>query len=222
MTQVLRHRSGIGVYRLLPYVLLLTGILSSGAAHAQQDLVVRGRVLGPDNTPLGEQRVVLHRVDAAGGATIAETVSAADGGYELRAPAVADDTTALLFVAARYDGELYIGPPFRAGDPLAAEQDIRVGVPELSATALLEQDGGLPMPARRTDEGRTWLLILIPLVGVLGALVYAIRPKASIAHDRALFIRIAELDERMDSAPDAQRDSMQAERQRLLAELRQE
>jgi hypothetical protein len=222
MMRTRRHGTGSCLHRLPPGFGLFVAILLSGAAHAQQDLVVRGRILGPDNAPLGEQRVVLHRVDAAGGATIAETMSGADGSYVLRAASAVDDATALLFVAARYDGELYIGPPFRAADPLAAEQDIRVGVPELSASALMEQDGGLPMPSRGTEKGRTWLLILIPLVGAAGVLVYALRPKARIPADRALFIRIAELDERMDDAPDAQRASMQQERRRLLAELRQE
>jgi hypothetical protein len=201
---------------------LLAFVLISDSAAAQQELVIRGRVIGPENTPVGEQRVVLHRVDAGGGATIAETLSAADGSYELRAPGTPDDTTAVLFVAARYDGELYIGPPFRAGEPGSDQQDIQVGLPELSATALMEQDGGLPMPMqRRTPQSRTWLLILIPLLGVAGVMVYALVPKGRIPHDRALLIRIAELDERIDDAPDAQRASMRDERARLVTELRQ-
>jgi hypothetical protein len=128
----------------------------------------------------------------------------------------------VLFVAARYDGELYIGPPFRAGDPIGMTQDIQVGLPEMSATALMEQDGGMGLPMRAPPgESRTWLLILIPLLGVAGVLIYALRPKTRIPFDRALLIRIAELDERMDGAPDAQRETLRQERQRLVAELRQ-
>jgi hypothetical protein len=201
--------------------LLCVALLADGAA-AQQELVIRGRVLGPAGEGVGEQRVVLHRVDAGGGATIAETLSGADGTYELRAPTSPADTAAVLFVAARYEDELYIGPPFRVGEPAAEQQDIQVGLPELSASALLEQDGGLPMPVqRRTQQSRTWLLILIPLLGVAGVIVYALLPKSRIPHDRTLLIRVAELDERMDDAPVAQRESMRDERARLIAELRQ-
>jgi hypothetical protein len=205
--------------RLSVLALMAAGLLLTSTAHAQ-DLVIRGRIIGPENNPLPDQRVVLHRVDGGGGATIAETLSDAEGLFELRATETGD-TTALLFVAARYDGELYIGPPFRAGDPIAAEQNIQVGIPELSASALMEQDGGLPMPRQRGGEDRTWLLVLIPLVGVAGVIVYALVPKGKMPRDRELLIRIAEIDERMDAAPVAHRESLTSERQRLMAELRQ-
>jgi hypothetical protein len=74
---------------------------------------VRGRVIGPDNAGGQDQRVVLHRVDESGGFTIAEAISGDDGTFELRAGDT--DTTGVYFVAARYDEELYIGPPFRPG-----------------------------------------------------------------------------------------------------------
>ncbi|HSJ23068.1 MAG TPA: hypothetical protein VK929_00190 [Longimicrobiales bacterium] len=199
---------------------VVAGLLWASPALAQE-LVVRGQVFGPDATPMAEQRVVLHRVNAEGGATIAETVSGADGRFELLAEAEAD-TAAVLFVAARYDGELYIGPPFRAGDEAAVDQLIQVGLPELSASAMMADDGGFAMPMpRRQDQTRTWVLILIPLLGVAGVVIYALIPKGRIPGDRARLIRIAELDERMDTAPDAQRASMLEERQRLVAELRQ-
>jgi hypothetical protein len=200
---------------------MIAGLLIAASGHAQE-LVVRGLVTGPDNAPVAGQRVVLHRVDTTGGATIAETLSDEEGRFELRATA-ADDTTAVLFVAARYiDEELYIGPPFRAGDATATDQFIQVGVPEMSASAMMAQDDGMAMPMpRRTSPTRTWVLIFIPLLGVAGVIVYAVMPRARIPHDRALLIRIAEMDERMDAAPDAQRESMREERERLLAELRQ-
>jgi len=206
--------------RIAGLAMLAAALFLAPALHAQE-LVVSGRIIGPDNNPVPGHRVVLHRVDAGGGATIAETFSEGDGRFELRAEAVADDE-AVLFVAARYDEELYIGPPFRAGDVAAAEQFIQVGIPELSASAMMEQDGGLPMPMqRRTEQSRTWLLVLIPLLGVAGVAVYALIPRGRVPHDRALLIRVAELDERMDAAPDAHRQAMGEERERLMAELRQ-
>jgi hypothetical protein len=204
-------------------LMLLTvigGILLSIPLHAQ-DITVRGRVIGPDNAPLADQRVVLHRVDATGGATIAETRSAADGFFELSATAE-PDTSAVLFVAARYDEELYIGPPFRAGDMTAMDQQIQVGVPSMSATAMMEGGDALPMPRSRPPEGLpTWVLVLIPLLGVAGVAAYALLPRRGVPADRALLIRVAELDERMDSATAAQRAGMSEERRRLLAQLRE-
>jgi hypothetical protein len=206
----LRHLTGL--------LTLLGGLLISGAVQAQ-DITVRGRVLGPDGAPLADQRVVLHRVDASGGATIAESRSAADGSFELSAAAEAD-TSAVLFVAARYDEELYIGPPFRAADALAMDQQIQVGVPAMSATALME---GEPVPLPRSGRPATtssWLLLLIPLLGVIGVAVYALVPRTAIPADRARLIRVAELDERLQGAPDAQRITLLEERRRLIAELR--
>jgi hypothetical protein len=201
-------------------ITLIAGLLVAGSVHAQ-DITVRGRVIGPDNAPLGDQRVVLHRVDTSGGATIAETRSGVDGSFELNATAE-PDTSALLFVAARYDEELYIGPPFRPGDETALVQEIQVGVPSMSATAMMQ--GGEPMPMPRGPRPETtsiWLLLLIPLVGVLGVAAYAMMPRNRIPPVRARFIRVAELDERMETAPAAHREALAAERRQLVAELRE-
>jgi hypothetical protein len=198
----------------------LTMLLPVATLHAQE-ITVRGRVVGPDGAPLAEQRVVLHRVDAAGGATIAETASGADGGFEMRA-VVPADTGAVYFVAARYDEELYIGPPFRPADGTAGDQVIQVGVPAMSASSLLAEDELPPMPARQRQQNRTWLLLLIPLVGILGVAAYALIPRKSIPEERALLIRIAELDERTTTAPEAHRAALLAERRQLIAQLRTE
>jgi hypothetical protein len=195
-------------------------LLVSISLHAQE-ITVRGRVIGPDNAPLADQRVVLHRVDASGGATIAETRSAEDGYFALSATAE-PDTSAVLFVAARYDDELYIGPPFRAGDMTAMDQQIQVGVPSMSATAMMEGGDALPMPRGRPPEGMpTWALMLIPLLGVAGVAAWALMRGNRVPAERALLIRVAELDERMDSATDAQRAALRDERRRLIAELRE-
>jgi hypothetical protein len=199
-------------------VLLLTA--AGSAPTAAQELVVTGQVIGPDGSGVSGQRVVLHRVDASGGATIAETLSAETGRFELRAPAVTD-TAAVYFVASRYDGELYIGPPFRPGQGEAAEQVVHVGLPEMSATALMSGDQPGLMPMGRPATSRNWLLLVIPLLGVAAVAVYALVPRGRIPHERSLVIRVAELDERMSTAPDAQRESLLAERQRLMAQLRE-
>jgi hypothetical protein len=195
----------------------LAVLLTAAPLPAQQEVIVRGHVLGPDNAVLPDHRVVLHRVDATGGATIAEATSDESGRFELRAEATTD-TAAVYFVASRYDGELYIGDMFRPA-PGVTEQAIQVGIAAASASAMME--GQMPMPRPgRPDEGRNWLLLIIPLVGVIGVAVYALLPRNRIASDRALLIRVAELDERLESAPPAQRESLLAQRSELISQLR--
>lgn len=204
--------------RRLATVWALLLVLVPALASAQ-DVTVRGRVLGPDNAPLADQRVVLHRVDGTGGATIAEAVSAADGGFELAAT-VPPDTGAVYFVAARYDEELYIGPPFRPDDGSATDQVIQVGVPAMSATSMLAetQEGFMP-PPRRPEPTRGWMLLAIPLLGVIGVAAYALIPRNSIPRDRQLLRQVAELDERLATAPDAQKVALLEERRQLVAQL---
>jgi hypothetical protein len=209
-----------GIWRIVAMALAVAAAVLSADVVQAQDITVRGRVIGPDGAALAAQRVVLHRVDASGGATIAETLSAEDGSFVLDA-ADASDTTAVLFVAARYEDELYIGPPFRAGDMTSLDQQIQVGVPGMSATALMEQDGGVPMPRSPQPQAvPNWVLILVPLLGIAAVGIYALVPRNRLPEDRARLIRVAELDERMESAPPAQRESLVAERQRLVAEIR--
>lgn len=195
------------------------GLLFSAALQAQ-DLTVRGRVIGPDNAGLDSQRVVLHRVARDAGATIAETLTGANGAFQLNAP-LSGDTAALLFVAVRYQGELYIGPPFRETES-GTDQVIQVGVPGTSASAVMGGTGAAPAarPVGRATTTRSWLLWLIPLLGVAAVALYAIVPRSRVPAGRALMIRLAEVDERMEAAPDAQREQLRDERQRLVALLR--
>lgn len=194
--------------------------LAQGAAAQDSGMNIQGRILGPDNAALPGQPVVLHRVQAAAGATVAETLTAADGGFVLRAPAETD-TTAIYFVAARYEGELYIGAPFRVGEAAADSQVIQVGVPGTSANEMLG-DGSvaMPQPLGRAVTNRNWLLLVIPLIGVAAVAVYALIPHGRVPHNRAILIRIAEIDERMDSAQPGQRESLIEERTHLASQLR--
>jgi hypothetical protein len=205
------------VRRTLSLLAVAAGILTATSAQAQE-LVIRGRVIGPDNAGIPEQRVVLHRVDESGGFTIAESISGDGGAFELRAQATMD-TMGVYFVAARYDDELYIGPPFRPGDPTAADQVIQVGIPSMSATAMMSDAPVGPMPATQ-DRSRTWLLLIVPLVGVLGVAAYALIPRKSIPEDRSLLIRVAEIDEEMETAAGADLAELREERDEIMAQLR--
>jgi hypothetical protein len=194
----------------------------ASAAAGQEPATVEGRVVGPDDAPLANQNVVLHRVQRETGETVAEAVTGEDGRFTLQLP-VDSDTAAVYFVATRYAGELYIGAPFRTGIQEPGDQTIQVGVPGTSATALLDGEGGaspMAQPVGRPLTNRNWLLLIIPLVGVAAVALYALIPRSRIPADRAALIRIAELDERMSTAPDAQRESLLEERSRLTAQLR--
>lgn len=202
----------------LTLLVVAAGLLPTSSLPAQE-LTVRGRVIGPDNTPLSAQRVVLHRVDASGGATVAEATSDDAGRYELRVTASAD-TGAVYFVAARYQEELYIGPPFRPEAEGTMEQILQVGVPGTSAEQLIRGQEGGAQPVGRPATSRSWMLLLIPLVGVAAVALYALVPRTRISPDRTLLIRVAELDERLGTATDAQRDAIREERARLMSQLR--
>lgn len=203
------------------FALLIAGLFHGIAAAQQPDVSAAGRVVGPDGAPLPGQDVVLHRVDAAGGATIAETVSDADGAFTMTAAASAD-TSAVFFVAARHAGELYIGPPFKPGMPGTMVQQIQVGVPGMSASAMLAQDGGttLPPTGMRPATSRNWLLLLVPLFGVAAVALSIVVPRRRIPEKRSILIRVARLDESAATAQQADRGQLLAERTRLMTQLR--
>lgn len=220
MTDIMRRRIA------RPFVLLtlaaLLPLLAPGArAQDVPGISVRGVVLGPDNAPLPQQRVVLHRVDSSSGNTIAEAQTADDGTFVLTAPASAD-TSAVYFVASRYDGELYIGAPFREAEG-GLNQVLQVGIPAMSATSMLEDASsggpGFAPPIERPATTGGWMLLLIPLLGVVAVAAYALVPRARIPQERALYIRVAELDERLETAPPGQRDALLKERADAIAQL---
>ncbi|HEX6134824.1 MAG TPA: carboxypeptidase-like regulatory domain-containing protein [Longimicrobiales bacterium] len=201
----------------LPLLLALATQVPAGAP-AQDDGAVRGQIFDAGNAPLAGQRVVLHRVRNAEGATVAETVTGDAGEFEMRLPAD-PDTSAIYFVATSFDGELYIGAPFRAGADVPP-QIVQVGVPGTSASALL--GGGMTQPGAVAvpPTSRSWLLFAIPLLGIAAVVIYMLVPRGRMPAERALLIRVAELDERMQHAPAGQRESLRQERTRLMTLLR--
>jgi hypothetical protein len=215
------------------FVPLVVGFVFALSAHAQE-IVVRGLVLGPDGRPLALDRVVLHRVhpeggatvaggssapDAAGGgATVAEGSSGLDGRFVLTAP-VARDTTDVYFVAARYQGELYIGRPFRPAVDGTPDQVLQVGVFANSAAALLANAEGSAVTPARARVTRNPYLFIVPVLMATIAVFYLIVPRRRVTPERAMLIRIAEIDERLPDAPHGQRDSLHAERMRLVDAL---
>jgi hypothetical protein len=212
------HRS---VLRRAGLIALAIGLMSVADASAQEipEITVRGRVLGPDSTPLAVGRVVLHRVDPTGGTTVAESPSDADGRFNLPAAATTD-TSVVYFVAVSHQGELYIGRPFRPATEGTPEQVIQVGLPATSLTAMLRE---VEMPAASGDRSTPTtraLLLMLSLLGLTAAVLYLTLRRRRLAPSRALLIRIAEIDERLPAAPPGQRDALREERARLVEQLR--
>lgn len=214
--------------RIFLLAVLLLGANASVLA-AQVTDTVRGRLIDQDGNALADQRVVLHRVVGSAGANIAETRSDSDGGFTIPVDS-ADNTEAVYFLAARWEGELYIGEAFRA--PVGgAPHVLQVGVPGTSASALIEgtttgqmppaaAPGAMPQAAGGRPATRTsWLLFAVPAIALLGVIVYfLLRGRAQVSERRRLLREIAELDLQHEGAPP---EAYRGRREALLAELRE-
>ena len=185
-------------------VLVLMAVLLPTAVGAQTN-VLAGRVLGPDGEPVADQTVVLHRVAGGAGATVAQAVSDASGNFALRFDAPDIDGDAAYFVAARWQGELYLGPPFRTPVDSAADYTMQVGVPGTSASVLLgsgqASNGPAPQPAATSDPFpyRTWLLLIIPLLVMALATGYFLTRGRGADRRRRMLLEIAQLDDTFES-----------------------
>lgn len=184
--------------RLLAFV--AGGLLFPAAPAAAQDLVLSGRLLGPGGQPVVDHAVLLHRVTDDGGAKLAEGTTGADGAFTLRA---ADDgpPNAVFFVAARFDGKLYVGPLLKPPFPDDDSYVVQVGVPGVGAvTDIAGEPGGAPMTAPSAAPpampGATFALVLLIAAIAGGALlsVYGLGP----SRRRRALIALAELDESGD------------------------
>lgn len=208
------------------FLLLVLG--SAAPAAAQVTDSVRGQLIDRDGAPLADQRVLLHRVVGNAGANIAEARTAADGRFAVAVDS-ADNAEAVYFLAARWEGELYIGEAFRA--PVGAtEHVLQVGVPGTSASALIDGTapgppmGGLPQggppvgAGGRPATGTSWLLFAIPAISLLGVVAYfVLRGRVAVPERRRLLAEVAELDLHHADSPTA---DYRARRAALLEQLR--
>jgi hypothetical protein len=153
-------------------LLAVVGGLVPFAPAAGQESVLAGRALDAGERPVAGLEVMLHRVTPAGGATIARDTTAADGGFTLRAEASDDDP--VYFVAARFEGQIQIGPMLRMPFPESGYV-LRVGAPS-----------GPPAPA----AGRAaWIVGVLAVLGM--AIVFGVRPPSR----RRLLLQLARLEE---------------------------
>jgi len=216
-----------------------TNVPGAGPAPAQAPgtpsapAILRGSVLDPAGKPVPGQRLTLHRVDAGGGAMVDSATSDAQGRFTVRVPAERD-TGAVFFVATRWQGQLYIGTPFKPPVLASADYTVVVGVNpvNMGPTAGASADaapmgatggagGAAAQPADSSVTTRWFLAVILALVA-LGAIAYALLGAArerARERRRELLARIAALDERAQAAGGDEAARLQRERAELLAEL---
>lgn len=206
---------------LLPALLACGAVLASPVASRGQAVSVAGRVIDANGDVVASRTVVLHRVTPDGGALLAQDTTDSEGAFFLEAPeALRQD--GVFFVAARHDGELYIGPLLRPPLPAPGDYVLEVGVP---GRALADVGGtsrpGTPMPGSATGSSRRWLLALAPLLGLLGLGIWAIARASGPPARRRLLLHLAELDNEWEAAAgQADRARYLEERRRLLERIR--
>lgn len=218
---------------LAALIVAAAAVLVSAAplpAQETDSIRVTGRVIDAAGAPVAGHEVLLHRVADGAGATIAVDTTDDDGAFTLAAGGLTPATEAAHFVAARYEGELYIGAPFRSAVPEGAGYTVQVGVPGTSASALLgngqtRSSSGVAVESEPFPY-RMWLLLIIPLLVVALAAGYMLTRQRGPLRRRRTLLAIAELDEAHENAltaghvPDS--TLYWAERRELLEQLARE
>lgn len=193
----------------------------AGSATAQ-DLRVAGRIVGPGGAPAAGQTVVLHRVTGDGGTLLAEATADTEGRFVLEAAGPAPEG-AVYFVASRFEGRLYIGPMLRPPFDAGTEVTLEIGDPARAlGTATPAAAPTIPVqsPGAATGTPRRWLLLLAPLAGLLGIVVWAGSAVTGPPRDRRILIQLARLDNRFrEAGAGGDRAEYEKRRRRLLDEL---
>ena len=209
--------------------LLLLGGVRGAAAQAASTL--QGQVVDSAGKPVAGQRLTLHRVNQTGGALVDSATTDAQGRFRFRITAESD-TSAVFFAATRWQGELYIGQPFKPPVPAGETYKVVVGVNPVhmgpatggGVGGMASPQGGAgaaPVPASDSNAGRWFLVVVLALVAA-GAAGYGLLGSSRDRRDerrREILARIAELDERAQGAAREELAALERERAELLAQL---
>src|SRR5690606_22744759 len=202
--------------------LVLAAAFASARPVRGQEIGFQGRVIDPSGAPVAGIVVALHSVEGRDGALIAEATSGEDGTFSFNLTGVAD--SAVFFAATRYQGELYVGAPFKLPGPPGAEYAIVVGADPAQIAGSL----GASRPGMRAGGGQVAVLPFIALLGAGGAVILLglqafERLRAGSDPQREVLLEIALLDERFAgqeaSLEAAAREAYLRRRQALRARL---
>ena len=156
------------------------------AAHLAAQNTIRGRALDDKNQPLGGLLVLLHRVTTAGGGTVDTDTTDATGAFQLIAPPETD-SSAVFFVAANQNGEMYMGDMQRLPFPDTLEYVIALSEPVR-----------IPDPVPPEDE-RAGLFVIIAGAALVGAVLF-FASRRRVPQHRRLLVELANLDDADTSA----------------------
>lgn len=178
----------IAVPSLPAFVGGLVSFLAVTSLSAQQPALT-GRVQDDRGGAIAGVEVTLHRVTALGGTSLAVDTTDTDGRFRLGVGAAAADT-ALFFAAARVDGALYVGEPFRGPIPGDVEYMLVVGAAAAAPPAA--------MTTNASGSTAAATLALLAILFAAGWLVYG-RRRARIRPARRALIAAAALAEYEDA-----------------------
>lgn len=196
---------------------------------------LKGVVLDPAGKPVPRQALSLHRVNGTGGAMVDSATTDAQGRFTAKVPEERD-TSAVYFAATRWNGELFIGTPFKPPVKAGSTYTVTVGVNPVNmgpaagggaeATGPAGASGApLATPAADSSTAIRWFVAIVLALIALGAIGYAL---VGAARERArqrrreILARIAALDERAQSAGGDEAARLERERAELVAELTSE
>lgn len=217
-----------GAVLALAAATLLAGQPAGAAAQG-----IGGVALGPDGEPLVGVPVLLHRVDAGGGAMAGTDTTGPDGAFDFRLESA---DSALYFAALRYEGQLYVGPGTPAGSEpvtdyvLQVSPSTEVGAVGAAMTGPPGAGMGAPAPARpaqstrsggSSDAGAIWLVALLALAAA-AAFIYT-APRYRRRRTRDALIELAGIENRL-AAPastlsEGEREQLEERHARLKEQL---
>ena len=201
------------VQRLGPCLRLLvvaSGLWATPAA-GQRKPVLEGRVLAGDR-PVADLQVSLHRVTSTGGTTLGTDTTDENGRFTLTLDGLGGE--AVLFVATRYEGELYIGEPIR--EVPTGPYLVKVG-PGATPIDLTTTPTAQPTVPAQPDNPRAGLMVIVVSVLAL-SIVFGLAARPRVPAGRRLLVEIAELDNRHAASPLADYEQQRAELLRRLHE----
>lgn len=172
----------------------MTAGAANTALQAPASQVLNGVVVDAAGNPVAAVPIALHRVVETGGAMVENVASDSAGQFSIR---LREDepTGALYFVAARYEGELFIGPTFRPPFPDGAQYVVQVGLDATSAARMARGVDPGDVFVRPPASPWRWGIAATVLVAVIGLVAVLIVRARGPDTRRRLLIRIAELDE---------------------------
>jgi hypothetical protein len=198
------------------HVALALAMAQASPAAAQVPDSLYGQVIDARAEALPGIEVVLHRVTDGGGASIAWDTTDAAGGFALDAPA-ADASDALYFIAARWEGDLYIAEPFTSSSEADSVIVLQVGVP---GTAAMSADGGepatrpaTPVRVRAPFSWRRWGIALVVGLALTAFVIHLALKRGAPPERNRLLLRVAVLEEELEAAREGHQEAADLERE---------